>query len=233
MLPHIYLVTNILNGKIYIGQTNGKRNDYFAGGKIIKQALRKYGKHNFTRQILEKGNFSKKDLDILEVKYIVQYKSNTPSIGYNISKGGQGSKGYKQTQESIDKRNKSMQETFKKRGYKRTPEQIANIVKHHKGRKYNQEVRTRMSLAHTGKKLPAEQAAKIKKSVRSFYYKEFDVFDLSGNYINTFGIIKDAVKELNLPYHAKHGISNVLAGRHKSCQSYIFKYKEVINGKLD
>ena len=49
----IYKTTNLLNGKIYIGKD--KRNDrkYLGSGKILRQAVSKYGLRNFSKEILE------------------------------------------------------------------------------------------------------------------------------------------------------------------------------------
>lgn len=53
----IYKITNLITGRIYIGQTNGKRDRYYGGGLIIKQAVKKYGKKNFKKEIIVEGNF--------------------------------------------------------------------------------------------------------------------------------------------------------------------------------
>lgn len=51
----IYETTNLLNGKKYRGahKTDDLNDDYFGSGTLIDFALRKYGKQNFTREILE------------------------------------------------------------------------------------------------------------------------------------------------------------------------------------
>ena len=57
----IYKTTCLINNKIYIGQHRVKNlenlDDWYLGsGKIILQALQKYGKINFNREILLKTN---------------------------------------------------------------------------------------------------------------------------------------------------------------------------------
>lgn len=84
----IYKTTNIVNGKIYIGQTNGKCKYYLGGGKLLKEAFKKYNKENFTFEILEEGEFDSISIDTLEKHYIKLYRSNIPTIGYNLENGG-------------------------------------------------------------------------------------------------------------------------------------------------
>jgi hypothetical protein len=47
----IYLTTNQINGKIYIGQTSINKHGYIGSGKLLKKAIKKYGKNNFIRTI--------------------------------------------------------------------------------------------------------------------------------------------------------------------------------------
>ena len=89
---YIYKITNKINGKIYIGKrTSNKKpeeDNYLGSGKIIKWAVEKYGKENFTKEILEvctKNNLSQR-----EIYYINLYNCRDIKIGYNIIQGGYG-----------------------------------------------------------------------------------------------------------------------------------------------
>jgi group I intron endonuclease len=93
----IYIIKNNINGKVYIGQTIQKLKDrwYRHCGKSglsknelnmhIKRAILKYGKENFTIEVLEECNQC--DLNEREKYYIKKYDSY--NSGYNHTKGGQ------------------------------------------------------------------------------------------------------------------------------------------------
>lgn len=51
----VYITTNIINGKQYIGShaTNNINDGYIGSGRIFLKAVNKYGKQNFQREILE------------------------------------------------------------------------------------------------------------------------------------------------------------------------------------
>jgi hypothetical protein len=51
----VYCTTNKINGKKYIGSSNLNKPNYFGGGTYIREAIKKYGKENFTKQILWEG----------------------------------------------------------------------------------------------------------------------------------------------------------------------------------
>lgn len=89
----IYKITNLLNGKVYIGQTIQSLEHRFSQHKHktssspIHLAIKKYGHKNFIIEELEKCSVG--ILDEREIFYIEQYKSYYKKFGYNISRGGQ------------------------------------------------------------------------------------------------------------------------------------------------
>lgn len=95
MKKYVYKITNNVNGKIYIGQTNNikrriqehkhdKRRNHF-----IFFAIKEFGWENFSVEILYYGDqFNEK-----EKYYIKLFKSNEEEYGYNIHIGGNDEKG--------------------------------------------------------------------------------------------------------------------------------------------
>lgn len=99
---YIYLTENKIDGKKYIGMHKSSTFDhtYYGTGKIIKQALKKYGKENFICTVLEWGK-NKEDLQEKEKKWIEKYSAyNNPNF-YNISIGGTGD--FERSQETKNK----------------------------------------------------------------------------------------------------------------------------------
>jgi group I intron endonuclease len=110
---YTYKITNLVNGKIYIGKTanirkrwNGHKtaantqnpNDY----SILHRAIRKYGANNFSIEQLSEHTIEKEALAQEQV-FIAQFQAKDRNIGYNLTDGGDGISGYKLTPEQRKK----------------------------------------------------------------------------------------------------------------------------------
>lgn len=86
---YIYLVTNLLNGKQYVGQHRRSTFDskYYGSGKIIQLAIKKHGINNFSLVVLDWAK-NKEELCEKEIYWIDLLL--TMSYGYNLTKGGDG-----------------------------------------------------------------------------------------------------------------------------------------------
>jgi len=84
----IYKTTNLVNGKIYVGKDSSNNPKYLGSGRVIAFAIKKYGKKNFRKEILEICDLSK--VDEREIFWINKLDSRNRKIGYNIAEGGQG-----------------------------------------------------------------------------------------------------------------------------------------------
>jgi hypothetical protein len=82
----IYKTTNLINNKIYIGQDKNNNPNYLGSGKKLKRAVKKYGKNNFLKEVIEVCD-SEEMLNEREIFWILYYKSTDRKIGYNISDG--------------------------------------------------------------------------------------------------------------------------------------------------
>lgn len=91
MYGYIYLTTNLINGKKYIGQHRAEKFDsaYLGSGVTLLKAIKKYGKNNF-KTIILKECLSEDDLNKSEIEYIKSHQADTSDDYYNIAKGGEG-----------------------------------------------------------------------------------------------------------------------------------------------
>jgi group I intron endonuclease len=91
MYGYIYMTTNLINGRKYIGQKKSSRflgSAYFGSGKILRQAIEKYGFDNFKVKLIEECN-SKEELNLREQFWISKYNASHSRDFYNICKGGE------------------------------------------------------------------------------------------------------------------------------------------------
>ena len=91
MYGYIYLTTNLVDGKKYIGQHKSTFFDptYKGSGTYLKFAIDKYGKDNFETILLQEC-FSKEEIDEQEAYYIKKYDAVNSKEFYNLVPGGFG-----------------------------------------------------------------------------------------------------------------------------------------------
>ena len=85
----IYKIINKVNGRWYIGKTNGKDPNYMGSGKLLKQAQRKYGLENFEKIILESVD-NEQQLNEREQHWIAETNAVNDPQSYNLAQGGEG-----------------------------------------------------------------------------------------------------------------------------------------------
>ena len=96
----IYKYTNLINGKVYIGQTKQtlEQRDYkhqtqLNDNSYFHRAIKKYGRKNFSFELVE-DNIPFNKLDEKEKYYINYFESfYTTGKGYNLTEGGQWGSG--------------------------------------------------------------------------------------------------------------------------------------------
>jgi group I intron endonuclease len=104
----IYLVTNKINGKQYVGKTSKtlleRKNAHIyeadSGSKCaLHRAIRKWGINNFSWQIIEKctSEDHMNKAEILHIDLLSTYVQ-----GYNMTRGGEGKLGWKPSEDTKD-----------------------------------------------------------------------------------------------------------------------------------
>jgi group I intron endonuclease len=197
----IYKITNLVNGKVYIGQTTKSIKERWKwhvahkGCKFLNRAIRKYGKDNFKIEEIYTA-FTKEELDASEKYFIKEFNTLVPN-GYNICIGGaapmQNRKHSVEAKSTISK---------KMLGIKKSIEHSKNIAESKMGNK-------NPMFGKIG------FASKVSKSIVC----------INNNKI--YGSARQAALELNLQ---PQNISKVLTGKRLTCGGYTFKFVEENHG---
>lgn len=140
-MQYIYIIRNILNNKVYIGQTKYPEKRWYqhkaiaaSKGKThqyIHKAIAKYGYQNFTFTVIDFG-IDYHQTDCLERNYIIQYDSRNSEKGYNYSSGGYVGERSEETRKKISLSCKGKTSWMK--GKKHKPESLLKLSIAAKGR---------------------------------------------------------------------------------------------------
>ena len=150
MYGYIYKTTNLINGKIYIGQKKSNKflaEDYLGSGIYLKHAIDKYGSKNFNVELVEECG-CKDELNQREIFWINHFNSTDLSIGYNIACGGQGGNLGEEVCKKISnshKGKKFSEEHKQKLRIPKSEEHKYKISKSCKGRKLSEEHKRKIS----------------------------------------------------------------------------------------
>ena len=189
----IYKITNLLNSKVYVGQTHGTPQVRFMqhctpkSGRYsaLTRAILKYGKENFRVDELQVCA-SQEELNKAEKEWIVRLGALGPQ-GYNLKEGGSNGR----LTEEI-KRKIGLRATGKKRadggpmlGKRHTPEACAKISMAGMGKKYA------LGTVHTPE---FKEACRIRTRERN----KKEVIDLRSGVV--FGSAKEAAESAHIKY---------------------------------
>lgn len=140
----IYLLTNEINGKQYVGQTKNidqrMRCHRDQDSQVVDKAISKYGWKNFNLTILER-NIPQSKLDDKEKKYIKKYNIYEGE-GYNMTTGGRVTEFSPEVCEKLSKALKGREITWQEK-----------LRKAQLGKTHSEEAREKMSKAHSGREI--------------------------------------------------------------------------------
>jgi len=154
----IYLTTNMVNGKKYIGLDKKNNPSYLGSGLMLKRAIAKYGRHNFVKEILQECS-SIQELKNAEKMWIRKFDADLSDEFYNLSRGGEmnGPTNHSdETKKKISNRNV---------GKKMSYESRKKISVANKGKIRSDGTREKLRIANIGKKLSENHKDKISNSL--------------------------------------------------------------------
>ena len=182
-MAYVYITTNIINGKKYIGSSRKNTVDpqYYGSGRKIKNAIKKYGIENFTREILWEGEGDARDIEAYWLKH---FDASSNSQFYNMTNDARGN-------------------TLHKEETKRTVSEKLT------GRKFSKEICEKISKAKLGSTTskkgksdgPKPNISKVHKgrvSPNKGKGNPVALYKTSGEYIKTYASYSDLAIDLQI-----------------------------------
>lgn len=164
----IYRITNNINGKTYIGQHKYRDEDdpmrYYRGsGILLKQAYQKYGKENFTIEVLYKRIQYQDTANSMEIWAIEKERKENVNGCYNLANGGKGSHPMSEkTKKILAKINKGNKHCL---GYKHSEEAKRKISNAHKGHHLSEETKQKISKTLKGRPRQYKHSEETRKKM--------------------------------------------------------------------
>ena len=258
-------------GWSYIGQTSKSdptgrwRKDgsgyfsYTQTGQLLvfAKAIEKYGWENFSHEILEDDIPTLQEANARErywIDYYHTYVNDPNCAGYNMTRGGDGSVGFKHSEETKSLIKQRVSEAFPDGRYgknhpmygKHHTEETKRKISNSKlknpnngrlGKTLSEETKEKLRVANLGKRLTDEQkeifAQKRNKTLKEngtdiIRWVSVNQYDLAGNFIKTWPKMRDASYTLNIP---QGNITKVCQGIRKYAGGYIWRYTNATQAK--
>ena len=251
MSNYTYMVTNKINGKVYVGSHSWKGegidHNYFGSGTAITRAVKKYGKENFQVEVLyyyDTVEECRKDEERILTEYNVRdcphsYNCKNSAIGMTSEdmtdeirqKLSQANKGKTISDETRQK----ISQTLKGKTF--SDETRKKLSQANKGKTFSEEHRKKLSQAHKGKrgkgtpnygkKFSEEHRQKLSQAKN---YKKVPVVAIDKNgKVKIFESIIECARKLNLH---RGNIYQCLNGRQNHTGGYTFKYIEQLESGI-
>jgi group I intron endonuclease len=248
MLYVIYLITNLINNKKYVGQTLQGREERrwqehsifcINENKPLYNALKKYGAENFEFKVIE-TNISEELIDEREKYYIKYYNTfYLNGQGYNMTEGGQGIHGYVHTDETRSRIKESNLTTWQ-RIKEEEPERYARLCLNRslaiKGKPKSAEHRAALSKIasqRTGEKNPFfgkhfsdESKEKQRENWRNKCEPIKAFSAQTGQLYKKYYTAMDAVRDLNLQSKANSRIITICKEQKGIGYGFIWRYEK-------
>ena len=217
----IYLITNTVNGKIYVGQTINdpirrfKEHCWDTSRRKgpLQNAINKYGKESFAVEVLATVS-SREELSELEKHYIKELNARDKKKGYNLTEGGEAPIGHIPSEETCKKISETKKKQAKDPSYVNPMKGKTGELSPSWGKTHSEEHKLNMSQKHTGDKNPFYGLEHPKR-------KAVIVID-SNNQEQRYECAYTAAETLNLDPRTIHKICK---GRGKKHRGYSFRYE--------
>lgn len=248
----IYITENLINHKLYVGQKafTEKWRTYLGSGIMLTRAIKKYGKNNFKRHIINYA-CDEKELNEMEFIYTKLFNVVKNKYWYNLVYGGGfiGLRGMKLSEEHKKKiskakmgdKNPNYGKVYSEEEKQKMKERFSGDknpmfgkrgeLSPNYGRKHSEETKRKMSLAALGEKnhnYHQTWTDQHRKKYKEFCdlngnpgSKETYCYDLDGNFIKSFKNANLAAEEFGLNHSS---ICNICRKQFGKCGEYQWRY---------
>jgi len=180
--------------------------NYYGSGKLIKNALKKYGKENFTRDILWQGEGNARDVESYWLEY---FDASSNPMFYNMTNDARGNDLHKEdTKRTVSE---------KLTGRKFSKEICMKISQKKKGSTTSKKGKP------DGPKPGVSDAHKGRVSPNKGKGKSVSLYTIDGEFIQTYGSYYDLALDLNIHHETVRchlvGKANTICNK-----QYIVKY---------
>lgn len=224
----IYQTTCLINNKKYIGKDSHNDPNYVGSGELLKEDIKKYGKENFKKEILEYCD-TDDELTLRESYWIKCYNAVKSdeyynlvdfSTGWNLDKLGKEKYNFikEKMSKSAQGKSKPKPEGFGKGRVQSelTKEKISiknkGRISNKKGKYISEEIKQKISQSNKGRKKPEgfgkliseneirkmNLSKSTKNKSKPSLSKSVLQYDLQGNFIKEWKSQSEAQKELNM-----------------------------------
>jgi len=208
----VYLVTNKINGKQYVGQTSRPLEVRWKGhqcptnsqrNSCLYFAIQKYGINSFDVETLVVVE-TKSEADFYERRLITILGTKVP-YGYNVTDGGEGSSGYKHSDEAKKAISNAALGNKRPLGIKRSEETKRKMSEAGKGRTFSEEHRRNIGLSSLGRVFSEESKLKMSESQKHRQSETQQILSLHTVEICSLG----GRAASHVRWHVKRGIINL------------------------
>ena len=140
----IYKTTNLVNGKQYIGRDSRNNPNYLGSGHLLKLAIRKYGKENFKKEVIEECSSFEQMVE-REEYWLNYYDAGNNETFYNMHNKGTGAEHTDEWKEKMSKMASGVNNPFY--GKSHSTETRSRMSKSRKGTQWSDEYKKNMSLS--------------------------------------------------------------------------------------
>lgn len=237
----VYIHINMINNKVYIGQTCQNPKERWRDGlgykrqPAMSRAIQKYGWENFLHIILQ-DNLTEFEAKEKEKELIQYFYSNNKDYGYNLTDGGEGSAGHITSEEAKYRISQTLKHIYEDKENhpmfgKTHSEQSKQKIREKQKQRWTNEMRKELSEKQKERFANPENTPWYGKHLSDETKRKLSIMkrvpvvqlDKNNNLIFEYDGIKEASKQTGFQ---EASIGRCCRGKQKTASGFKWMYKE-------